>query len=294
MVAGLDFQSVEITSSGNGPAGNFTWYTANTIELHGRHRVWLLRYAIPNTVPNISPALDDTYFQYTSPTQISPATVTIPTGLFNISDLNTFLHQLMSDNGDDPSQLEIFVTGTFTQITAGIGYAIIIPATGIQTLTGFVAGTYAGPVGPSPAYTTYTSDNPTSIRFGFSSFQILITGLVRGSWSNTGQGKQGVLTSVVYSDSWKVSANFLQAYTVVTPRYAGVIPESTNAFSVQVCDQDGVVLDFNQGGTPGDPSSYTLNSTSFALQFERVGIMEDIMLSILEGFQKVMKFFKIQ
>lgn len=267
---------VELTSAGIGPAGNYTFRFTPAFQFDGDWVCSVARYSIWLTIPNVSPDLLTDTVDITIDSGSTWITVTFPKDTYQIDQINTYIKQAIEENGGDPDLFDLTVFSTRTQLTLGTetggnryGIDFSQATSGnFYVLTGFDpnfggSGIYLSPATPDSTI-VYTSQEPANITLGITSFQLIFPGLVTGGIGLPPDSIGGTPVPSLYSDGFKVPPGYNQTEIIPNPLWARVAPTNTNAIECRITDQNGNVLDFNQGG-----SLYN-NSSSVRLQFKKL------------------------
>jgi len=271
-------QLISISSAGSGPAGNFT-YKIQPSRVSKGQEVAAIRYGLWDTVPNVSAA------QGTNVLGViiagAASSLTIPDGTYQISDINTYLSQYINSVAPGKAanlQLSVFAN-TYTQISAtcdttsqGYGLDLSTGTSGnFYMLLGFSPtadagdgpGVYLNETGSTTVI--FTSQSPANITLGLNSFQFALPGFIAGSVGLTPGSTTAVDFPIIYSDAWQVGPGAFQSVRVPSYVYCPVIPQSFTSIPVQIVDDTGQILDFNQQG------NYYNNTSTLLLHFRDIG-----------------------
>lgn len=257
------------TAPNSQPSHNFEIEFPRAIPLYGRqYEVALQRASLWNSIYNVdASAYQNATFSYTH-TNITggvPVPVTIPDGIYTVSQLSAFIHQTLEDNGHAPldgfgnPQYGITLYPNFSTFKVEIQLPVIAAApfssipfsftftSKFQELLGFKPPTYNN--GDTIAVSTYgntTADITNGVNQWF-----IECDLIAGS----GNFKNNQLSNILYS------------FTIKTPPSSTFDLEPVNRYFVPLArsdyidkvrmtirDQLGRIQDFQ-----GEPISYTLH-----------------------------------
>lgn len=287
-------QLFSISSAGLGPAGNFT-YKIQPGRTSKNKEVALVRYGLWNTVPNVSAELGTNVLGVIIAGNAS--TLTIPDGTYQISDINTLLSQYIESivpGGSVNLQLTVFAN-TYSQITAdcitmgqGYGLDLSTPTSGnFYMILGFSPTLDSGN-GPgvyentTPSTTAiFTSQSPANITLGLNSFQFVLPSFITGSVGLTPGSISATDFPVIYSDAWRFGPGEFQSTLAPSFVYVPVAVQTFTQIPVQITDDTGNVLDFNQQG------NYYNNTSTFLLHMRDVGSSETVSEADIQKFLKL-------
>jgi len=93
--------SIYLTSSASSKSGVIDYFFDPPMSLDKPYEVALTGGKLTNSVPNVSPALNNNTFRYSVDGGVNYETVTLPTGTYQTTALNSELHAAMLANDDD-------------------------------------------------------------------------------------------------------------------------------------------------------------------------------------------------
>lgn len=266
------------SSSVNQLAGNFVTNFTLPPKVGPGFFIALLSGNIWFTTPNIvNPTNSNLTVSSTTGTTPTSVTVSLPTGTYAVSDIASAISTQLTNAvstvfADGAVFSDITTLQTTTWTLQGSGYSTpydefqVVMSAGFAELTGWtLQPSYQ--VGPNAtaAPITYVGTNPANISNGLTSFLVTCDAIDQSYSLSSGQnGAQNQSTAissqVIYAGNFTFAPGLLIPFSPNTPTFVplsnGFI-QSPTSITITVTDQNGVILDFNQG------NDFTNNASSF-------------------------------
>jgi hypothetical protein len=267
-------QTLTVSSSAVGEsANNFSTAIPFPLSLDEHSFVGLVSFQIWNTNPNVINGVNSDLRILNAGLSLDIA-ISLPTGTYQVSDMAEYIANAITTGGGTATDA-VFgdsLAQGLTTWTLTAGYYVIMSA-GFAALTGWTELTVppGAPPGPTPM-TLYYGQQPANIQNGLTALQILVNAvdpsgsLTSGQMTNQNSG-QALPSSVAYVFSFSQPPNTLQATSINPIIFLPVDPGfyRANKITVQIVDQNGNPVSFNQG----TPLNAADNATVLTFMFTR-------------------------
>lgn len=205
---------------------------------------------------NISSIKENNTFNYSPDNGVTTHTITIPDGVYNIIDIQTYMEGEMFTNGDYTTETDNSITyhirfmPNFNTLRVDIEidnpvggpYILYLNTSSFYSLIGHTSTTYTGPG-------TFTGPNLADITDGVNSILIRCS-IIESSYSNN------IRAPNIYSFIPSVPPGSVITLDIQRPIYLRIPPMTRDVreITMSLTDQDGNLLDFN-----GEEASYLLH-----------------------------------
>ncbi len=245
----------------NLPAGNFNIIATPAITFKGQWQVCLTQLGLWYTVATISSSLNNNAFAYSTNSGVSYTNASLPTGLYEIADINTAVQLILSNASLPPANIVIsYVNATgCSTIWLAQGYCFDLTKSNLNQILGFTQQVL-GPAGTGGQL--YTSTNQINITNGEDGFVVHLPEIIDNSSSLFGNGGG---SDVVFSQPWSVEGQYFNNCPIYFKQWYTVKENlSLSKITVKITDLTGNILDFDQG------LNYANNASQLTLNFRQV------------------------